>query len=167
LNTTYYTEILKNKVKDSFLPETVSTVGCSNLSKKIFESTNKLISSSTLQRVFELVDTKSKPSLSTLNILSDYTGFNNWDNFKKQQETPNSKISEKYIPDEMAISLLNICLKNHDFKTALEYLDVVAQYDEGKYSNMIGPVFKSALRTNKKARKSSYQSLQKPEADEV
>ncbi len=152
MNTEYYTEILKNKVKDNFLPETVSIVGCNSLSKKIFERTQKLVSSSTLQRVFELVDAKSKVSVSTLNILSDYTGFGNWETFKQGHEAPYSNFNEKYIPDEMAITLLGICLKNHDFKTALEYLDKVSPYnDEG--AKYIAPVFKNALRKDKKARK--------------
>ena len=152
MNTEYYTEILKNKVKDSFLPETVSIVGCNSLSKKIFERTQKLVSSSTLQRVFELVDTKSKVSVSTLNILSDYTGFGNWETFKQRHEAPNSNFNEKYIPDEMAITLLGICLKNHDFKTALGYLDKVSPNSDDTKS-IIAPVFRKALRTDRKARK--------------
>ena len=160
MKTTYYIEILKNKVKNRFSPETISIVSCSNLSKQIFESTQSLISASTLQRVFDLIDSKSKPSLSTLNILSDYTGFDNWDNFKKHQETPNTNISQKYIPDEMAITLLGICLKNHDFKTALEYLDKLSPYDEHA-KTITAPVFRKALRTDIKARKVLIHELTK------
>ena len=153
MKTTYYIEILKAKVEQEFAPEILSFANCNSLSDNIFEKTNSIISVTTLQRAFGLIDTKSKLSTKTLDILSHYVGFDNWRKFQHQQETPSNKIEDKYIPDEMAIILLGICLKNHDFKTALEYLDVVSQYDEGKYSNMIGPVFKSALRTNKKARK--------------
>ena len=153
MRTSFYIEKLKDEVVQTFAPHTINIVSCIVLSEEVYERTNKLISASTLQRVFELIPTTHAISTSSLNILSDYVGCNNWDHFKKQQETPYFNIKDKYIPDEMAITLLGICLKNHDFKTALEYLDVVAQYDEGKYSNMIGPVFKSALRTDKKARK--------------
>ncbi len=153
MRTSFYIEKLKDEVVQTFAPHTINIVSCIVLSEEVYERTNKLISASTLQRVFELIPTTHAISTSSLNILSDYVGLNNWENFKKQQETPIKNITDKYIPDEMAITLLGICLKNHDFKTALEYLDIVAQYDEGISPKLIGPVFKKALRTDKKARK--------------
>jgi len=53
----------------------------------------------------------------------------------------------------MTSILLGICLKNNDYKTALEYLDIIAVYNDGNPTYSIAPVFKKALRTNKKARK--------------
>ena len=151
---------MKKKVKHKFAPNTITIVSCNKLSEVVFENTNRLISSSTLQRIFELIPTTHKVSTSSLNILSDYVGYDNWDRFKKQQETPYTNIKEKYIPDEMAITLLDICLKNHDFKTALEYLDKVSPYDENA-KTIIAPVFRKALRADRKARKVLIHELTK------
>ena len=60
----------------------------------------------------------------------------------------------------MAVILLGICLKNHDFKTALEYLDMVSPYNEHNKS-VIAPVFRNALRTDNNARKVLVQELTK------
>lgn len=100
-----------------------------------------------------MIISKSKPSSATLNILSEYVGYYNWAEFCKKQESPNGNVKEKVVPDEMAITLLGICLKNHDFKTALEYLDIVQPLIEGERVYGIAPVFEKVLRKDRIARK--------------
>jgi hypothetical protein len=55
---------------------------CKSLSESIYEHTSQVISPSTLRRVFGFLSTNSNPSRVTLDILSEYCGFHNWDNFR-------------------------------------------------------------------------------------
>jgi len=55
---------------------------CKYLSLEINDTINELISDSTLRRFFGFLQTSSKPSTVTLNILSKYIGFEDWKDFK-------------------------------------------------------------------------------------
>ena len=48
------------------------------LSEKIFAETKVLLSSSTLKRIWGKVKYKSSPNLSTLNVLAQFAGYENW-----------------------------------------------------------------------------------------
>ncbi len=52
------------------------------LSERIQNKTNVLLSPTTLKRVWGKVDYKSAPSISTLNTLAQFAGFVNWRDFK-------------------------------------------------------------------------------------
>ncbi len=51
------------------------------LSEDIFGKTGKQLSVSTLKRVWNRTSTNNQPSVSTLNILAEYTGFADWTKF--------------------------------------------------------------------------------------
>lgn len=52
------------------------------LSEKIHQETNVLLSPTTLKRVWGKVHYKSAPSISTLNALAKFSGYQNWRDFK-------------------------------------------------------------------------------------
>ena len=52
------------------------------LSEKIHQSTNVLLSPTTLKRVWGRVNYNSAPSISTLNTLALFSGYHNWRDFK-------------------------------------------------------------------------------------
>lgn len=54
------------------------------LSESIYSKTHQIISVSTLKRIYGYVSSKSKPRRTTLDILSLYVGFLNWDTFCRQ-----------------------------------------------------------------------------------
>jgi hypothetical protein len=54
------------------------------LSEKIQQKTGVLLSPTTLKRVWGKVNYKSAPSISTLNTLSQFAGYENWREFKNQ-----------------------------------------------------------------------------------
>ncbi|MFD1163293.1 hypothetical protein [Hwangdonia seohaensis] len=55
------------------------------LSETIQHQTKVLLSPTTLKRVWGKVTYKSSPSISTLNALSQFIGFENWRDFKNNQ----------------------------------------------------------------------------------
>ncbi len=64
-----------------------------NLSKQIFEKTNNTLSVSTLKRFWGRTEQKASPSITTLDILSQYAGYKSWRAFQKNQNPPNKNAS--------------------------------------------------------------------------
>lgn len=61
------------------------------LSKKIFDTCQVMLSTATLKRFFGIVNHEGNPSVSTLDTLSQFVGFENWRAFKlAQPESPKS-----------------------------------------------------------------------------
>ena len=58
------------------------------LSESIFEKTHQSISSTTLKRLWGYLQEPSIPRSSTLNLLAQYAGFDNWDAYCKEEKTP-------------------------------------------------------------------------------
>jgi hypothetical protein len=156
LKTTYYIEILKDSVREEYAPRQLTMNTCDDLSLDILSRTSEYISASTLKRVFDFVTRKSAISNTTLNILSDYVGSNNWERFCRNQEDPNLNYHENYIPDSMGMKLFEIGLKNHDFATILEYLKlipIISVEEEGGIGGFsVGRIFSNVFRRDYVAR---------------
>lgn len=58
---------------------------CKALSERVFEQTHEYISSATIRRLFGFLNTNSKPSRVTLDILARYCGFSSWQKFVETQ----------------------------------------------------------------------------------
>lgn len=70
------------------------------LSEKIHQKTNVLLSPTTLKRVWGKVNYTSAPSISTLNALSQFAGYENWRAFKNQQNSSVfNKIQQRISPN--------------------------------------------------------------------
>lgn len=120
----HYIELLRNEVKTTFSSEYLTIKLTVELSDDIFNKTGKKLSPSTLQRFFELITNTSYPSKATLNILAEYVHYSSWDDFiQKHNVQLNHNIHNRVIVDSFGLSLFNICLKNHDFASVLEYID--------------------------------------------
>ena len=57
------------------------------LSEQIFEKEHQTVSPTTLKRMWGYLSEKATPRLSTLNILSQFIGYDNWDAFCKSEST--------------------------------------------------------------------------------
>ena len=57
------------------------------LSEKIFEKVHQTVSPTTLKRMWGYLSETATPRLSTLNILSQFIGYDNWDAFCKSEST--------------------------------------------------------------------------------
>ncbi len=73
---------------------------CKNLAIDIFEQTGDYLSFQTLRRVFGFIDSKSKPTIATLNVLAKYCGYRHYDdlcnNFKNKKTAVDSFIVSSY-----------------------------------------------------------------------
>ena len=76
-----YLEQLRQHVRKKSGVCTVYHKECEGLSAYIYKSTGKQLSSSTLKRFFQLVSSRSKPSGFTLDVLSEFAGFDNFEHF--------------------------------------------------------------------------------------
>jgi hypothetical protein len=72
---------IKSLVEYTFGRKILNTNDCSDLSNNIFEKEKSPVSIDTLRRLFGLVETKTQPSLFTLEILSKYVGFSGYYDF--------------------------------------------------------------------------------------
>ena len=61
------------------------------LSDKIFQETSVMISVPTLKRFFGVVKHEGSPSVTTLDTLSKFVGYENWRSFKTAQPAPKKK----------------------------------------------------------------------------
>ncbi len=66
---------LQSLVSFVFGKKILNSTDCTELSQSIFEKVKSAISSDTLRRFFDLIETKTQPSLFTMEILSKYVGF--------------------------------------------------------------------------------------------
>jgi tetratricopeptide (TPR) repeat protein len=69
-------EIVKQEVEETFGHRIVTSRDCIHLSEEIYFKTSFRINSNTLRRFFGLVKAQYPPSVSTLNILANYCGYN-------------------------------------------------------------------------------------------
>ncbi len=77
------------------------------LSDRIQQDTKVLLSPVTLKRVWGRIDYKSKPSITTLNTLSQFAGFENWRDFKAKTSTKKSTGIPKMISANLGVIMLS------------------------------------------------------------
>jgi hypothetical protein len=71
------------------------------LSEQIFDSLHQHISPTTLKRLWGYLPEPSEPRLSTLNLLSEFVGYDSWDSFCKQvQEDVSTSQAPVHPPKE-------------------------------------------------------------------
>lgn len=151
----HYIELLRNDVKNTFGNGLITVKSSVNLSDAIFYVTRKKISPSTLQRFFELITNTSYPSKVTLNILAEYVNHNSWEDFiQKHKDSINHATDSKLIVDHFGLSLFNICLKNHDFNSVLEYINLLppSEHTPDTMHQKIAETLGVFLRNSKKGR---------------
>lgn len=83
-------QTLLNKVQDIENLSFLTPKAFDNLSTEIFKKTKNQISVSTLKRLWGYVNSRSSVRISTLDILSQYVGFYNFNDFQKEQQKNNS-----------------------------------------------------------------------------
>lgn len=91
---------LKESVETKFGKKIIYQRDCTDLSISIQEETEQLLSHSTLRRFFGFLATNSNPSLVTLDILSEYCGYKDWEDFK-------ISIEKKRTPEEFTVDSWN------------------------------------------------------------
>jgi hypothetical protein len=82
-----YQDVIKYEIEIIFGRSIVSQRDCLDLSTEIFQKTNKQINVNTLRRFFGLIKSDYAPSHMTLNILSEYCGFQSAEEAYQFKET--------------------------------------------------------------------------------
>ncbi|MFC3559454.1 hypothetical protein [Pedobacter jamesrossensis] len=67
---------------------------CKTISELIFKETKNYVSETTVKRFFGFAQTIHKFSLFTLNSLSQYIGFTDWESFCKDKENEASDVND-------------------------------------------------------------------------
>ena len=96
-------EIVKEEILKKFGGDLVYTKDCKFLADTICEETGKRISTTTIRRLFGFLKSNTIPGKYTLNILSAYLGYQNWEHFSsafdvksQTNEKPKESWSEFY-----------------------------------------------------------------------
>ena len=108
---------LKDEVMANFNQSLLTTYDAEQLALSVFKKTNKNISYNTIRRFFNIVPSTNKPSVFTLNILSEYVGYGNWEKFRKE-----SILIEQ---NELSIYLLISNVNTHIDFDRLEVLSAI------------------------------------------
>ncbi|MDD4673222.1 MAG: tetratricopeptide repeat protein [Bacteroidales bacterium] len=78
---------LKDSIESKFGNKIAYQKDCKALSNRIFNDTSQVISPSTLRRFFGFLSTNSNPSNATLDILSIYCGYSDWEEYKSKNSS--------------------------------------------------------------------------------
>lgn len=96
------------------------------LSDKVLEKTGVTLSVSTLKRIFGRVSYSSVPSLTTLNTLSQFTGYADWRTFMNSLSLTADIPTPTAIPEEAAVEKIITPEKKRNFSFAKIALPIVA-----------------------------------------
>ena len=84
-------DLLKEAVEQKFGAKILYAKDCSALSDVVFDATGNKISETTIKRLWNLVASVFNPSKYTLNSLSKYIGFEDWDDFVSNRHSVTKK----------------------------------------------------------------------------
>lgn len=73
---------LQTRVTEQFGKKICTATDCENLAHALKENLNEVVSSQTLRRFFGLIKTTSRTSIFTLDILSKFCGYKDYENFR-------------------------------------------------------------------------------------
>ncbi len=161
MNTTYYIEALKQKLEQSIAPQKMTIRSTEFLSGVIFGSIQENISSTTLQRFFGIVSNKSQISERSLDTLCKFLGYENWNSFCSDEEINSLKDNNKGVTDNMGLMLFEMALKNHNFKTVIDYVELLIKNNDKKTLLKVEEMLKVIFERDGVAKKKLSSKLKK------
>ena len=96
------------------------------LSEKIFEKVHQTVSPTTLKRMWGYLSETATPRLSTLNILSQFIGYNNWDAFCKSESTEEPEEEGKEVKESVGHESERQTHNSHRWNTKWIALTLIA-----------------------------------------
>lgn len=125
------------------------------LAELISDKTKLQISATTIQRLFKLIKNNSFPSKNTLNVIAKFLDFNSFEDYiEKGTYSYLLKNKHKLNLDNSSLVLLELCLKNQNVSTIVEFLEKLDDSIESDFSyrlhlsNLLG----LSVRNDKKLR---------------
>ncbi len=107
-------------------------------SLKSFEELSDItkLSAQTLRRFFGKIDLNNKTSTTTLSLLCEYVGFQDWQNFEEQFQTKSDVlVQDKFLIENMAIFFKNGEKYNTDYFQKTITVDTLNDYAKTIYAN--------------------------------
>lgn len=106
----------------------------------ILEKEKVYISKDTLARLYHIRPTKTLPSKNTLNQLSAYINYENWDNYYSTFRKENSENAiltdiKKDIISESELMLLKFCIEDNAFNPVINYLKKIIPNVSNPFGN--------------------------------
>jgi hypothetical protein len=135
--------ILKDKIIAKYGAEIRYAKDCDVLADIISNETKQLISGSTLKRLFGIIPGVKEPRLYTLDLISKYIGYANYDDFVEQIQTNESSKFESF----QEININNLKTKE---KIKFEYEPerlIIAEYESESQFRILESV-NSKLKVN-------------------
>ena len=86
----HHQEYLFREVENVFHHKISTSTNCNQLSREIQVKTSHYISAQTLRRLYGLVKTNTSPSLFTLDTLSQYCGYEDWNQLYSEKRNIDS-----------------------------------------------------------------------------
>jgi hypothetical protein len=99
-------EFLKNRIEMRFGKSIQYPKDCEAIALSVSKHCNEKISATTMMRLFGLIKSNSKPSLYTLDLISQYAGFQSW-NAVFNSNSLNEDVHSEQI-DKLAINSLHL-----------------------------------------------------------
>ena len=122
-------DYLKNLIHIGFSKSVVTSYDCSVLAATIENNTTYKISMDTLRRFFGVIKSGSLPSTYTLDVLSKYVGFKNWNNLLLSHQEQ-SQLHQKNILFELidtGVSFEELLARFATFSKTTEVYDLFNQ----------------------------------------
>lgn len=141
---------LKQQIEESLGRKMKTSADFTFLSGAIWERTHENLSSSTLKRIWGYVDGADTTRNSTLEILSKFLGFKDWDSFLEHisQDNGSDRVIKQHIKtDDLAVGdLVSVSWKPNrhcTFRYLGEYRFIVEQAENSKLK--VGNTFRCGL----------------------
>ena len=96
---------LRQLMHYKFSRSITNTHDCETLKEEIFKETRQSISADTLRRLFKIIKTETLPSGFTLNVCSEFVGFESWEHLVKNYSGQDSLYQKSLLQDVVMDSL--------------------------------------------------------------
>lgn len=118
----FFITLLQDEIKCKMGFLEVNTYNVKKIALAIEEATKQLVSESTLQRFFELIPVNTNFREPILDILSEFVGYSSWQQFCKTHQDQIGSF-QNIRSNSLNSSLLEICLKNGNFDTIIDFIN--------------------------------------------
>lgn len=164
---------LQNEIKTKTENQFRSLKDCNTFSEDLANNYRIIISGHTLARIFKIIPSNSAPSLYTLDKLSEYCGYRDWNHFTKNNneslrfaEESFKRADHKEFCNKDELLLLRFCLDGQAFAPALKYLNKISDnlnVDFSLETWLLAETLGVSLRNDPIARKQFFPELIKDE----
>ncbi|MGY6562892.1 MAG: hypothetical protein ACXITV_12390 [Luteibaculaceae bacterium] len=113
------------------------------LSDQLLKETKHFVSATTIQRFFGLISSQSAPSKFTLDALSQFVGFNNFEDIVTSCEPEDKRLTT----ESLELLMIKLSLKNKEYLSVLDFLKMLpVEQNSNKFKLPLGNILGFHLR---------------------